>query len=77
MVSLTSTSRYVTSGSRYQSRSSPDSTEFHGIGRGSSDCFKDVTDDFKIIVLDFADELPLWEIKCSEKFESLLALHTL
>ena len=47
MVSVTSASSYITSASRYhrryQSRSSmydpwSDSTEFRGIGRGSSDC---------------------------------------
>ena len=44
MVSVTSASRYITSASyyhpRYQSRSYPwsDTTEFRGIGRGSSDC---------------------------------------
>ena len=44
MVSVTSASRYIMSASRYrpryQSRSSrSDSTEFHGIGRGISDCY--------------------------------------
>ena len=41
MVSVTSASRYITPATRYhpcyQSRSWSDSTEFRGIGRGSSD----------------------------------------